>query len=37
MAIIETNQRGVMGRLTVPPQSDQVCHRELARQSDHKP
>ena len=34
MAIIEANHRGIMGRPTV---GDQVSHRELARQSDHKP
>ena len=38
MAIIDANHRGVMGRLTVPHTvGDQVGHRELARQSDHKP
>ena len=38
MAIIEANLRGIMGRPAVPPTvGDQVGHRELARQSDHKP
>ena len=32
------NHRGIMSRPTMPPQLwDRVCHRELARESDHNP
>ena len=30
----KTNHRGTMSR---PTAGDRVCHRELARQSDHNP